>query len=107
MGEIGFNRHEFLFELTWWELKAIIKGYRRRERTTWESTRWQTFCILCALGAKINQPEDLQKFTWDDEENGRIITKKDYNELQAQLASANAYIGATCASKTRAEDETN
>ena len=32
MGEIGISRHEFLYELTYWEVLRIIRGYRRRGR---------------------------------------------------------------------------
>ena len=34
MGEIGIPRHEFLYELTWWEINSIIRGYRKRNRLT-------------------------------------------------------------------------
>ena len=48
VGEIGMNRHEVLYELQLWELNAIVTGYRRRSREMWESTRWQTYLIVCA-----------------------------------------------------------
>lgn len=34
MGEIGIPRHEFLYELTWWEINSIKRGYRKRNRFT-------------------------------------------------------------------------
>ena len=34
VGEIGIPRHVFYYELRWWEVKAIIRGYRRRNRLT-------------------------------------------------------------------------
>ncbi len=34
MGEIGISRHEFLYELTWWEIDSIKRGYRKRNRFT-------------------------------------------------------------------------
>jgi hypothetical protein len=34
VGEIGIPRHEFLYELTWWEINSIIRGYRKRNRLT-------------------------------------------------------------------------
>lgn len=67
MGEIGIDRKEFLFELKRWEISAIVKGYRNRERLDWETTRWQTYLILSALGAKYNSCTDLVKFPWDYE----------------------------------------
>jgi hypothetical protein len=32
VGEIGIPRHEFLYELSYWEVLRIIRGYRRRGR---------------------------------------------------------------------------
>lgn len=65
MGEIGIDRLTFLYELRLWEINAIVKGYRKRAHTQWESTRWQTFCILCSLGAKLSSPRDLLTFPWE------------------------------------------
>ena len=30
VGEIGVSRREFLYEMQWWEVNRIIRGYRRR-----------------------------------------------------------------------------
>ena len=32
MGEIGISPHEFLYELSYWEVLRIIRGYRKRGR---------------------------------------------------------------------------
>lgn len=34
MGEIGIPRREFLYDLKFWEVRRIIRGYRRRNRLT-------------------------------------------------------------------------
>ena len=34
MGEIGIPRHEFLYDLRFWEVRRIIRGYRRRNKLT-------------------------------------------------------------------------
>ena len=31
MGEIGIPRREFLYEIQFWEVRRIIRGYRRRD----------------------------------------------------------------------------
>ena len=92
MGEIGIDRHEFLYELKLWEINAIVKGYRRRAHTQWESVRWQTFLILCALGAKnIHHPDDIQKFPWEveDEDDGDEVTEEDVRAMQREMAAIN------------------
>ena len=32
MGEIGISRSEFLDEITFWEARRIIRGYRKRDK---------------------------------------------------------------------------
>ena len=73
MGEVGYNRNEFLHELRWWEIKAIIDGYRKRERTYLLMTRWSTFMIMCTgmadlKKAGIQSADDLMRFSWEESE---------------------------------------
>ena len=73
MGEIGFDRETFLRTLEWWEVKAIIDGYRKRERTFCTMTRWSTFMQMNTgmanlQKAGIYEPEDLIKFPWEVKE---------------------------------------
>lgn len=72
MGEIGFNRDTFLYIVKWWEIRAIIEGYRRRERTYCMMTRWATYMQMSSgmadlKKAGIYSPEDLMKLPWDSE----------------------------------------
>ena len=32
MGEIGIARYDFLYEIDFWEVRRIIRGYRRRDK---------------------------------------------------------------------------
>ena len=73
MGEIGFNRETFLHTLQWWEVRAIIEGYRRRSRTFCTMLRWSTFMQMNTgmadlKKAGIYEPQDLIKFPWETEE---------------------------------------
>lgn len=89
MGEIGIDRNEFLYELKLWEINAIVEGYRRRARAVWDASRWQTWLLLCSMGAKgLHRPEDLQRFTWD-EEDCEVMTKEDAEALQREMAAIN------------------
>lgn len=95
MGEVGISRQEFLYELRLWEINAIVEGYRNRAHTAWEVARWQTFCIVCAMGAKnISTPEDIQKFPWEleqpvemseDERDELLREMEEENERLAKL----------------------
>lgn len=91
MGEVGIPRKEFLYDLKLWEINAIVEGYRNRAHTAWETARWQTFCIVCAMGAKnINSPQDIQKFPWEEEEQiYEEMTEEERNELLQEMNDIN------------------
>ena len=72
VGEIGISRHEFLYELRWWEVQAILRGYHRRARNLWSAIRWQTYNLMSVSMADLKKagiysPVDLIRFPWDDE----------------------------------------
>ena len=75
-------------------MKAILKGYRRRERTYSETVRWQTWVIISSLGAKINNPKELREFPWDDEDGETMqpMTEEEKNELQREMAEINKHL---------------
>ena len=98
VGEIGLQRREFLHELTWWELKSILRGYNKRNRDMWSATRWQTYQILGAVCGSDNLHEngiytakDLLSFPWEKEsEFEPVLSDDDIAELQADMARLNA-----------------
>ena len=95
MGEIGFQRREFLHDLKWWEVKSIIRGYNNRKRDLWSSTRWQTYNMMCTFAgskslneAGIYGPTDLIKFPWDT--NTTPISFNTVQEMVAEIEAVNA-----------------
>lgn len=76
VGEVGINRKEYLYDLLYWEIDAIIEGYHNRSRHLWSSIRWQTYNIMAAFvgGDKlaergVNGPKDLIRFEWEIDDN--------------------------------------
>lgn len=95
MGEIGIPRREFLHELKWWELKAIRRGYYRRDR---EKMRMMATCCWASLYS-FRDPQgktaaDLfpQLFKDDDDNEATIMTKEDTDRLQQEMANMQAYL---------------
>ena len=95
MGEIGITPGNFK-RLRWWEIRSIIRGYNRRHRDLWSSTRWQTYNIMASFvgGDKlsekgINSPKDLIKFPWDTGQRSPL-SDDDIADLQAEIAAMNA-----------------
>ena len=87
MGEVGFNRDQFLHTLKWWEIRAIIDGYRKREHTYLLMTRWSTFMLMCTgmadlKKAGIHTAEDLLQFSWEkDEQRKNMFTAEELAEI--------------------------
>lgn len=77
MGEIGIEHDRFLYGLRHWEIQAIIRGYRRRQRPSWEQARLNAFYIMSAMAdlskAGIRSDRDLITFPWEEKE----VTKRD------------------------------
>ena len=73
VGEIGIPRREFLFDISFWEARRILRGYRNRYRDMWSAVRWHAYRIMGAMPycdlekAGIRRPTDLIKFPWDND----------------------------------------
>lgn len=75
------------------EVKLIIRGYRRRERTSWEQTRWQTFWLMHngmvdLKKAGINTEEDLITFPWDNDD-ADLPSADEVEDMQDMLRAIN------------------
>lgn len=95
VGEIGYNRHEFLHDLKFWEIRCIIKGYRNRAHTQWESMRLSAFFIMSSMTdlrkAGIYRDTDLIKFPWErmQVDVGNQPTKEDVERLREMMRHEN------------------
>ena len=97
VGEIGYNRHEYLFELDYCDILLISRGYFRRTREMWSATRWQTFYLMSVSMADLKKagiyrPSDLIKFPWEKDEidSGNMPTKADIEEMRRIMREENA-----------------
>lgn len=95
MGEIRISRREYLYELRYWEILLIVRGYARRNREMWSAIRWQTFSLMCVSAdlkkAGIYSPTDLIRFPWDktDLDGAGGLSPDDIAELQRQMKEYN------------------
>ena len=92
MGEIGINHHTALYDLKLWQILSIIRGYRRKELGAWRTARWQTWLILCGMGAKdLHSPDDLLELPGDGELAEREeISDDEYQATLDLIRHANA-----------------
>jgi len=97
VGEIGIPRSEYLYELSYWEILLITRGYSRRSREIWSAIRWSTFNLMSVSMADlkkagIRSPKDLLPFPWDsiDEDADDQPTAETVAQLRQLMAEENA-----------------
>ena len=102
VGEIGYNRNEYLYELDYCDILLISRGYFRRTREMWSATRWQTFYLMSVSMADLKKagiyrPTDLIRFPWekdDPEGGGNRPTSADIEEMRRMMREENARLEA-------------
>lgn len=92
VGEIGIPRREFLYDLKFWEVRRIIRGYRKRGKIFMqllaENVYASTFAIRSAEGKRV---QDMFPgiFDDDDDEVEPPITDDEKQELLDLMAAEN------------------
>lgn len=90
MGEIGIPRRDFLYDLRYWEVLRIIRGYRRRD---WLKLQMMAQCSYAAMFAmrdpKGKTVKDYYPFLFEDDDDEEPappdITEKDVAMLQEEM----------------------
>ena len=97
MGEIEFPRREFLYEVSFWEVRRIIKGYRMRQRTFCDMMRWQTWYLLQphVKPNTIKKPSDLATFPlWEKQDEDEVKhNEDDVREMRELIRKKNEEAG--------------
>ena len=92
VGEIGISRHEFYYELQWWEVRSIVRGYRKRYHPGWEQARLVAYNARFCMGSKDPLPKVTEwiKFPWEKEESVESkLTDSDISEMQRMIDEEN------------------
>lgn len=94
MGEIGISPHEFLYELSYWEVLRIIRGYRRRGRLRDQLIAEAVFAIMHTMrDSKGKTVKDFFPMLFEDpdgdEREPADITDEEIDELQAEMDAWN------------------
>ena len=90
VGEIGIDRRAFLYDMRYWEVLRIIKGYRRRD---WLKLQLMAECTYAAMYAmrdpKGMTPQKMfpELFKVEDEPEAPTITEQDAKDLQDLMAN--------------------
>ena len=93
MGEIGFPRREFLYDIQFWEVRRIIRGYRRRDTLKHQLLAECAYATIYAMrDPKGKTVADIFPMLFDDEDEDDEppITEEEAAELQQLMADINA-----------------
>jgi hypothetical protein len=89
VGEIGISRRELLYEVRFWEARRIIRGYRKRNRLTYQLLAENVFASTYAFrGSEGKTVKDMYPDIFDNEEEDTEppMTDEESAELQACMA---------------------
>ena len=92
VGEIGYDRNTFLYVLRWWEVRAILKGYARRDRMSKELQRLTAYCAFYAMRENKSglTPTQWLALPWEKEEDDEdLISEEEAEEYKRMLIAEN------------------
>ena len=92
VGEIGISRREFLYELQYWEVLRIIKGYRRRGRLRNQLIAECTYAAMYAMRDPNGKTaKDIFPALFEDDDDDREVPEITDEEIAALYAEIDAW----------------
>ena len=93
MGEIGIPRREFLYDIQYWEVVRIIRGYRRRDTLKHQLMAECAYAAMFAMrDPKGKTVVDMFPFLFEDEDENEdtpILSDEEIDELRSLIRSNN------------------
>lgn len=92
MGEIGIPRREFLYDIRFWEVRRIIRGYRRRDLLKHQLIAECAYAAIYAMRDPQGKTvaDTFPMLFDDDDDDEPPITAEEEAELQAELDFINS-----------------
>ena len=93
MGEIGIPRREFLYDLRFWEVRRIIRGYRRRDLLKHQLLAECVYAAMFAMRDPKGQTvTDMFPMIFDDDDDydEPPISEKEVADMQALMKAFNS-----------------
>lgn len=98
MGEIGIPRREFLYDLRFWEVRRIVRGYRQRDRLKHQLIAECAYnAMYCMRDPQGKRVEDMFPMLFDDDDDDYEppISEEDVAGLQADMEAFDKYLNKT------------
>lgn len=102
VGEIGVDRKEYLYHLSYCDIVQMLRGYERRLAHWWGAFRWQTHWLVVAQRGSeemkrsgISSPADMLRFPWEGKEQasqGEQPSADEVQRLRRMMEAENAAI---------------
>lgn len=92
MGEIGIPRREFLYDLRFWEVRRIIRGYRQRDRLKHQLIAECAYAAMYAMrDSQGKTVADIFPMLFDDDndDDEPPISEEDVADMQAMMEAFN------------------
>lgn len=92
MGEIGIPRREFLYDLRFWEVRRIVRGYRQRDRLKHQLIAECAYTAMYVMrDPKGKTVADMfpMLFDNDDDDDEPPISEEDVADMQAMMEAFN------------------
>lgn len=97
MGEIGIPRHDFLYDIRFWEVRRIIRGYRKRNRLTHQLLAECIYATVHVMrdpeGKKAEDlfPDIFKEDEYTEEEIAESdLTDEEFSDLQGLIDNLNS-----------------
>ena len=106
MGEIGFPRREFLYDVQFWEVRRLVRGYRRRDTLKHQLLAECAYATIYAMrDPKGKTVADIFPMLFDDEEeeDEPPLTADEVTERLQFMDDINAQIQEQQESKSTAD----
>ena len=90
MGEIGRDRLEYLYDMMYWEIALIIRGYRRRNILQYQLQRLQAYGAFHCMGGSKKKPDEwlplyVDRYKEPTNEN-EPISVEEMQQIQKEMA---------------------
>jgi len=96
VGEIGIPRREFLYDLRFWEVRRIVRGYRQRDRLKHqliaECVYAATYAMRDPKGKTVSDMFPMFFEEDDDDYDEPPISEEDVADMQADMEAFEKYL---------------
>lgn len=89
MGEIGRDRLEYLYDMMYWEIALIIRGYRRRNILQYQLQRLQAYSVFHCMGGLKKKPHEwlplyIDRYR-DPSDTNEPISEEEVQQIQQEM----------------------